>query len=214
MNRTSTVRRLALRGLWLGAAALTALGCTAAHSAPAAAPTGARDARQSEDELAIRSLLDRASDAINHHEWGRLEALLAHDVVWEALPPVGFRLDGIQAVRAFFAQNEGKIEVLVYELFGTDVQIQHPTAATARSSMRELLHLRQEGRAVQLVGTYVDSFVKTGGSWRFSKRRFQLRYEDDAVLPKRLGGVSSSLAADRAEVTAPEVTAPAGRHGD
>ncbi len=169
---------------------------TCAACAPAVPVTGVGEARtaaseRATDELAVRSLIDRASDAINHHEWTRLEGMLTDDVVWEALPPIGWKLEGLQAVRGFFAKNEGKVEVLSYNVLASNVELQAPDRATARSTMIELLHLKEKDVGLQIVGTYTDSFVKREGVWRFERRSFAMRYEADVPLPQRRGAAST-----------------------
>ena len=57
--------------------------------------------------------------------------------------------------------------------------------------MIELLHLKEKGAGLQIVGSYTDHFVKQDGVWKFSRRTFALRYEADVPLPERRGGTSS-----------------------
>jgi hypothetical protein len=160
-----------------------------------AAPPGATPTIGAEltDRVAISSLIDRASDAINHHEWSRLETMLTEDIVWEALPPISFKLEGLEAIRGFFRNNEAKVEVLVYSVAATSIELDGPERATARSTMNELLHLKEKGAGLQIVGTYVDHFVKQNGDWRFSRRQFELRFEDDVELPERRGTKASNV---------------------
>jgi ketosteroid isomerase-like protein len=146
------------------------------------------------DQVAVRAVIDAATDAINHHEWTKVESMLAADAVWEALPPIGWKLQGRQAIRGFFDGNRGKVEVLLYALIATNIELESSERARARSTMSELLYLKEKGEAVQIVGTYTDQLVKRDGRWLFAHRRFQLRYEDDARLPARMGGTSSKAA--------------------
>jgi ketosteroid isomerase-like protein len=146
------------------------------------------------DQVAIRALIDDTTDAINHHEFERVGTMLTDDVVWEALPPIGWRMQGKQAVLGFFDGNEGKVEVLLYSLVATHVKLESSEKATARSTMSEFLHLKDKGKAIHIVGTYTDRLVKRDGRWLFASRSFQLRYEEDVPVPSRMGDTSSMAA--------------------
>jgi hypothetical protein len=51
--------------------------------------------------------------------------------------------------------------------------------------MSELIRF-SDGRALHVVGTYEDVFVKTAEGWRFSRRTIRPRYEEDVPAPARL----------------------------
>lgn len=191
------------RGVWacrlapgLSALALLASACSGpsrvAH-APPATPSVAEPSLT--DRVSIRDLIDRATDAINHHEWQLLGSLFTDDAVWEALPPMGWKLRGREAILGFLTGNTGKVEVLSYSLVATAIEFQGADRAIARSTMHELLRLHQSQTALQIVGTYSDELRKQNGKWLFTRRSFRLRYEDDVDLPDRLSPPTSRAAA-------------------
>jgi ketosteroid isomerase-like protein len=187
-------RRRLLRSLSLVAVSLASTQC--AGRSDVRSP---REDAALRDQVAIRALIDSATDAINHHEWDKVESMLAADAVWEALPPVGWKLQSRKAIRNFFDGNEGKVEVLLYTLIATSVELESPESAKARSTMSEVLHLKEKGEGIHIVGTYSDRFVKRDGRWLFSHRRFALRYEDDVPLPARMGGTKSKAVPAKSE---------------
>jgi ketosteroid isomerase-like protein len=149
------------------------------------------------EHLAIRSLIERFSDATNHHEWGALEALLTEDAVWEVAGPKGWRFEGLAAIKAGLAGNVEKVEMLVQTLSPVVIHVEGPERATARSTLNEVLRFKDSGTAMQIVGTYSDQLVKQDGRWRFARRTFHLRYEDDVAVPERLLGISVPALSDR-----------------
>ncbi|AKF04871.1 nuclear transport factor 2 family protein [Sandaracinus amylolyticus] len=138
------------------------------------------------DRLAIREVLDRASDAINHHEWDRLETTFASRIVWERRSSDAWRLDGREAIRAFLTGNEEHIEVLLYAVSATSIELHDAGHATARSTMSEHIRVLETGATVHVVGTYTDELVREDGEWRIAHRTFVPRYEEDGPPPARL----------------------------
>lgn len=138
------------------------------------------------ERLAIRDLIDRSSDAINHQDWPALAALQAENVVWERLPPMPWTLRGRDAVRGFLTGNSDKLDVLLYSIAATTIEVEDVDHATARSTMSELIRLRETGTALHVVGTYSDVFVRREGNWLFLKRTIQPRYEEDVAPPQRI----------------------------
>lgn len=143
------------------------------------------------DHLAIRSLIERFSDATNHHEWAPLEAMLTEDAVWEVATPQGWRFEGLAAIKAGLAGNVEKVEMLVQTLSPIVIHVEGPERATARSTLNEVLRFKDSGTARQIVGTYSDQLVKQDGQWRFARRTFHPRYEDDIAVPERHLGITA-----------------------
>ncbi|HYO95245.1 MAG TPA: nuclear transport factor 2 family protein [Polyangiaceae bacterium] len=180
----------------LSTLALFASACSGPPGVAHAPPVPpAVDVPSLEDRVSIRDLIDRATDAINHHEWQRLGPLFTDDAVWEALPPIGWQLRGREAILAFLSGNAGKVEVLSYSLGATAIKLDGADRATTRSTMHELLRLHQSETGLQIVGTYSDELRKQNGKWRFTRRSFRLRYEDDVDLPERLSPTTSRAGA-------------------
>lgn len=187
---------------------LLACAACAGNRGPTAAEAGSLDATAA-DRAAIRELVDRLCDAINHHDWVGVGALLTEDAVWETLPPIGWRAEGRSAIVAFLSGNGDRVELLSYQLSSTAIDVQSPTRASARSFMNELLRLKQSETGLRLAGTYLDRFQKgPDGRWRFAHRTFQVRYEDDVALPSRLQGAGGSRTPDAVERSRPLTPGP------
>lgn len=199
---TKNFRQLVMALLlpWTGCAATSGGRVDGGHrandaNAGAGTPTAVADQL---DRLAVRDLIDRASDAINHRDWPLLATFFTDDASWEAAPPVDWKLEGLPAILGFLTGNASKVEVLFYTVASSAVQLEDAGHASARSTMSELLHLKETDKALHLVGTYSDQFLKKDGSWKFRKRRFQLRFEDDVPLPARLSSRAAGSSVPRA----------------
>jgi ketosteroid isomerase-like protein len=138
------------------------------------------------DRLAVRDLIDRSSDAINHQDWTSLVSMMAEDAVWERLPPTPWTLEGRDAIRAFLANNVDVLDILLYTVSATAIEVEGPERASARSTMSELLRFKKTGAGLHVVGTYHDRFVKKDGQWWFARRTIQPRYEEDVAAPKQV----------------------------
>lgn len=149
-------------------------------------------AEQSFDRLAIRELLERFSDAINHRQFEIIPTLFSDDALWEAtLPPDaglglghGFHFRGPEGIRAGLAKSRELAEPLLYTVLPGPIELHGNGRASSRSTMHELLQVKTNDTALDLVGTYSDTFVQDRGVWRFESRRFRLRYASEAPLPR------------------------------
>ena len=135
------------------------------------------------DRLLIRELIDRSSDRINHQEWTKLMELFTSDITWERLPPTPWQLAGHDAVLGFLSKNAASLDILLYAIVATSIEVRDAEHASARSTMSELIRF-ETGAALHVVGTYSDEFVKTNGSWLFSRRTIKARYEEEVVGPR------------------------------
>ena len=145
------------------------------------------------DQLAVRDLIDRSSDAINHQDWPALMALFTEDAAWERLPPTPWKLEGRDAIRAFLSKNSGTVDVMLYTVAATAIEVQGPGRASARSTMSELIRFKKTGAGLHVVGTYYDQFIERNGVWLFVRRTIHPRYEEDVAPITRVGsGVASA----------------------
>jgi uncharacterized protein (TIGR02246 family) len=138
------------------------------------------------DRLAIRDLIERFHDAINHHEWSKLDPLFAEDAVWEALPPIDWRFEGRPAIKAGLTANLTKVDMYFQIISATAIDVLGPDRAAARSTLSEMLRFKETGVAMQVVGSYTDQLVKRDGKWLFLRRSFRLRFEDEVPAPDRV----------------------------
>jgi hypothetical protein len=178
--------------LCLGALALllSATGC--AHSPPALNSAATDAAEQTFDRVAVRELLERFSDAVNHGQFEIIPTLFTEDAVWEAkIAPdaelglgEGFHFRGPDGIRTGLAKSRERAEPLFYSVIPGPIELHGNGRASSRSTMYELLHVKGNGSVLDLVGTYSDTFVEHDGVWRFASRSFRLRYAAEATPPK------------------------------
>ncbi|NTX59501.1 nuclear transport factor 2 family protein [Myxococcus sp. CA051A] len=174
----------------LAASLLTLLGCASTHEGSAMssriATAGVSNVEEYPiDHLALRSLIERFADAANHQDWAATEEMFAKDAVWEVLapPPLGWTFEGRDAIRKGMAANAERIDLRVQSVTPIVVHVESPERATARSTLDEVLRFKQTGLDRRIVGTYSDQFVKQDGHWKFSRRTFRLRYDEEVFMP-------------------------------
>lgn len=169
---------------------LSAVGCAAPP--PGATTAASQASAHSVDRLAIRELLERFTDAVNHRQFEILPTLFTERAVWEAkLPPdaglglgEGFHFSGPEGIRAGLAQSRERAEPLFYSVLPGPIELHADGRATSRSTMYELLHVKTNDTALELVGTYSDTFREERGVWRFESRIFRLRHATEVPLPR------------------------------
>ncbi|AGC47311.1 hypothetical protein MYSTI_06038 [Myxococcus stipitatus DSM 14675] len=137
------------------------------------------------EHLAVRSLIERFSDAANHADWKATEEMFAEDAVWEvqAPPPMGWTFQGRAAIHQGMTANLGRVELRVQTVSPTVIHVQGPDRATARSTLDEVLRFKETGKDVRIVGTYSDQLVKQAGQWKFARRTFIPRYDEPLPAP-------------------------------
>jgi hypothetical protein len=176
--------------VWALVSLLWAVACAPPRPAPSNALTEA--AEQTYARLAIRELLERFSDAVNHGQFEIIPTLFSADAVWETkIPPdaalglgEGFHFRGPDGIRNGLAKSRAQAEPLFYLVLPGPVELHGNGRASSRSTMHELLHIKANGKVLDLVGTYSDTFVEHGGVWRFASRSFRLRYAGEVTPPR------------------------------
>lgn len=138
------------------------------------------------DRLAIRELVDRYNDAINHRDWPMLATLFAPDAVWEIAAPVHLRLEGAPKIAGGIRWAVSRQEVLVQVTSAVVIESSAPDRATVRSTMTEFSRVREGDAGMQSVGTFYDQVSKLDGAWCFAQRLFRVRYSDIVPAPARL----------------------------
>ena len=136
------------------------------------------------DRLAIRELIDRYNDAVNHRNWKELRELFAHDAVWEVAPPIGLHFQGSQQIADGIEWSLGRHEVLVQSSSAIVIEVQSPEQATARSTLVEFGPPKETGVGLHAAGTYYDELARENGTWRFKRRTLRVRYMDEVSIPR------------------------------
>lgn len=133
------------------------------------------------DELAIRDLAQRFTDAVNRGAPDDLAALFAPEGRWD-VPGVADTV-GRDAIAACLRGLLSQFSFLVQLLHSGVVELDGDRA-TARWYLTE--HARStDGGGAMFVGHYEDDLVRRAGEWRFACRRFAFLYRGRAELPGR-----------------------------
>ena len=133
------------------------------------------------EEFAIRSLLDRYTDAVNHRDWETYRSLWTKDGIWELHEPINGYYEGIEAI-----MKEVRRAVESQILF---VQMNHAVAILERgeTSAKVRVTLNEIGKAdpsgegalpgvkgMNILAFYTDELQKVGEEWKFRKRTYEV----------------------------------------
>jgi ketosteroid isomerase-like protein len=125
------------------------------------------------DELAIRGLIERYSDAVCRHDAATIETLWSDEARW-SVPDMPALADirGKEAIMAAFraAQEFYPFTFLICVPGFIDIA---QDRATARSYTTEIIRDR-DGNTRRAAGVYEDVFAKRDGRWLFTERVWRL----------------------------------------
>jgi hypothetical protein len=131
------------------------------------------------DHLAIRDLMDRYTDAVNHRDAAAIESVFCKDGIWD----VG---GGLEGLTFYFVGAKNVAEGIVTTVNSTELCFQTNHApvirvdgksASARSSINEVARPRGAASGANMLGIYTDDIVlDADGEWRFKKRTFRFVY--------------------------------------
>src|ERR1700676_1967805 len=125
------------------------------------------------DRFLIRELIDRYSYAVNERDWPAFESCFSEDGVWDVGKPFDFLTQGRSSI----------VEIARAKISEQDFVIQTPHAtviwldgdrARAHSTVREVVSGRGGATGLQMLGTYADQLMKSGGEWCFTSRVFRV----------------------------------------
>ncbi|MFB1484920.1 nuclear transport factor 2 family protein [Corallococcus sp. RDP092CA] len=137
------------------------------------------------EALAVREVIERFHDAVNHRDFAAIEPLFAADGVWVVAPPFDRHIEGAANIASGVAESVGKLELLIQTCSPIIVDLTDETHATVRTSMQEVGRFKGGG-SMRVAGTYFDTLHKDGGVWRFTHRVFRPRYADAPPLTGQL----------------------------
>jgi ketosteroid isomerase-like protein len=134
------------------------------------------DVARAVDELAIRGLIARWSDASTRGDWDAFEALCTPDTIWDQDAPIDKRIVGARAIRE---NVEGSLPLM-------DFFLQMPQTSVVdvlgddRATARTMIHAvgRRGDLSFTNYGMYYDELAKIEGEWKFAVRRLVLVYSD------------------------------------
>lgn len=131
------------------------------------------------DELAIRELAHKFSDAANRRDAELFQSLWSPDGKWIIGPPVGLEFGGKDQMGASVTKMLGLWDFFV-QITGPGVVELDNNRAKARFYVNEIAR-GKDGKGNFNLSMYEDELVKIDGSWFFSKRTYKTIYQDAPV---------------------------------
>lgn len=129
------------------------------------------------DELEIRALADKFSDAANRKDSAQFESLWAEDGVWKIGPPINVEFKGRKTMGGSVVHMLGMWDFFV-QLTGPGVVTIQGDKATARFYVNEIARKKDDKSGNYNLSVYDDELVKENGEWRFLKRTYHTIYQD------------------------------------
>jgi len=122
------------------------------------------------DAAKIQQILNLYSDGASCRDFDQVIATFVEDSIWE-VADTPHRFAGAAAIMGAFRAFTATTSYLV-QMNAPAVIMVDGDKATARSTIREVGRYSDRDELFDCVGTYFDSFVRTGEGWRFTHRRF------------------------------------------
>jgi hypothetical protein len=136
------------------------------------------DAEIRSAELACHALAVDYADIVDSQEYSRLREIFAVDAVFARPTNPQEPIRGVENIVASF---ESRPRNRVTQHFVTNIRVRVESPNSATGSCRILLYMSDasepetpEGRKAapkQLIGMYLDRYVRTKDGWRFAERR-------------------------------------------
>ena len=130
-----------------------------------------------EDELSIRNLAARYTDAVNERDIGAFRELWTDDAVWEIGPPLQSRAEGVDEIVALLSRLLQAEKYFMQMTHSGVIEIKGDRA-TARFVERE--RGRGESSYYDSLAVYEDLLMREADGWRFAKRFYQYRFLDQS----------------------------------
>ena len=131
------------------------------------------------DELEIRDLVVRFSDAVTRGDWDQFEAVFAPDAVWEESEPFANRYVGARTIRESVAESMSHVDLYVQMPHGTVVTAVADDRASATTTIQGVSAV--DDLLVVNFGVYHDELVRIDAGWRFQLRRLQNLYVESGA---------------------------------
>jgi ketosteroid isomerase-like protein len=129
------------------------------------------------DELEIRGLAEKFSDAANRKDGSAFQALWAKDAIWKIGSPINMEFKGKENMGTSVTHMLGLWDFFV-QLSGPGVVTIKGDKATARFYVNEIARKTDDKSGNYNLSMYEDELVKENGKWVFIKRIYNTIYQE------------------------------------
>jgi SnoaL-like domain len=129
------------------------------------------------DELEIRALAEKFSDAANRKDGALFQSLWAKEAVWKIGPPINVEFKGKENMGTSVTHMLGLWDFFV-QLSGPGVVTVNGDKATARFYVNEIARKTDDKSGNYNLSLYEDELIKEDGKWVFLKRRYHTIYQE------------------------------------
>ncbi|MGW1158601.1 nuclear transport factor 2 family protein [Streptomyces sp. NPDC002513] len=131
------------------------------------------------DRVEIESLRGEFTDAGMMHDYDRFASLFTHDGAWR-MPHIPVEFVGREEIRAAVERLQEHWEYFVQTVHPGTIRVEGDTA-TGRAYVAEFGRMR-DGSSHLNYALYHDRYRRTRDGWRFTERRYEVRYFDTTPL--------------------------------
>jgi len=128
---------------------------------------------QTTDEFSIQQTINRYSEGASRADWDQVLSTYAPHGVWE-IPHFGAKFEGHGAIRDALMHFTGPMEYIV-QINAPALIDAHGDTAAARSVIRECGKFTGQNEALEVLGFYADTLLRTAAGWKFTRRVFEVR---------------------------------------
>jgi SnoaL-like domain len=129
------------------------------------------------DELEIRALADKFSDAANRKDGELFQSLWAEEGTWKIGSPINVEFKGKENMGSSVTHMLGLWDFFV-QITGPGVITINDDKATARFYVNEIARKTDDKTGNYNLSMYEDELVKENGKWLFLKRTYHTIYQD------------------------------------
>jgi ketosteroid isomerase-like protein len=129
------------------------------------------------DELEIRALTEKFSDAANRKDGEQFQSLWAKDAVWKIGAPINMEFKGKENMGSSVTHMLGLWDFFV-QLSGPGVVNINGDKATARFYVNEIARKADDKTGNYNLSMYEDELIKENGKWVFQKRTYNTIYQE------------------------------------
>ncbi|WP_331737373.1 nuclear transport factor 2 family protein [Streptomyces sp. NBC_00019] len=131
------------------------------------------------DRVEIEALRGEFTDAVMMRDYERVATLFTEDGALR-MPNIPIELEGPEEIRAWGRRVPKVVDFLVQNTHPGLILLDGDTAS-GRAYMSEVGR-GLDGRGGINYAIYHDRYQRTGDGWKFTERRYEVRYEDSSPL--------------------------------